>query len=445
MSNKSADYINLQVKKWRALTYDWNILSSYGNTSRAYCLTDFQAAWLLSNTDYMQWSQRWENCPCTDEDLSNMKAELEYNLMSCIDLQPYQLQSLYDAQMSDQLDYLQSVWDIDPTPSAINPSTPDDYYNGDDSQERIDALCTACKIYVYSYAQNWVVKAQTVLGIVAVVGLFASISIVGGVIASVLVGGLAYITSLALDAMQDENALDDIACCMNSTLSGLAITQANFETCLDGCSFGVGTNAEIARSIIASDIGAFKNWLSFINALGDAYDLAQIGIKDCPCEGEWEETFDFTIGDGDFVIWSPPANANVFGVYDSGIGWNDTDHIWTSSPTQYRRAVAIKREWSPSTTIREISMTFDLTKGTYSSAVTAITATMQLNGVNQASVSVSSNVATNGTDKVQVLTSTVTANGILFHVSTSARTSALYNGSTLIKSVTVKGTGYNPF
>lgn len=445
MSNKSADYINLQVKKWRALTYDWNILSTYGTTSRAYCLTDFQVAWLLSNTDYMQWSQRWENCPCTDEDLSNMKAELEYNLMSCIDLQPYQLQSLYDAQMNDQLDYLQSVWDIDPTPSAINPSTPDDYYNGDDSTGRNDALCTACKIYVYSYAQNWVVKAQTVLGIVAVVGLFASISIVGGVIASILVGGLAYITSLALDAMQDEDALDEIACCMNSTLSGLAITQANFETCLDGCSFGVGTNAEIARSIIASDIGVFKNWLSFINTLGNAYDLAQIGIKDCPCESAWTHTFDFTVGDGDFVRYSPPNKGFLMGQYVASTGWQALGSQFDNSPTQYRRAVAIELEWSTPTTLTEISVTYNYTKGSFVTSATALGIIMVLNGVNQSAGAETSGVITNGTAKVKTLTATVTANKVRFNISTSAQNTASYSGAGLITSMTVKGIGYNPF
>jgi len=65
----SDEYYYLQNKRWRAITYNWDILSTYGNGSKLYCLTDFQAAWLLSNTEYMRWSKRCENCPCSQFDM----------------------------------------------------------------------------------------------------------------------------------------------------------------------------------------------------------------------------------------------------------------------------------------------------------------------------------------------------------------------------------------
>lgn len=290
---ESNEYTYLQNKKWRSITYDWDVLSTYGNAGRLYCLTDFQAAWLLSNTVYMSWGTRWDNCPCTAEDLVAMKAELDYALMSCLDFNPYKLDYLYKQAQEANLAYLDSLWD-GVNPSSVNPETPDDYYSGDGSDARVDALCTACKIYVYSYAENWLTIASVALGISIVVGIIASISVVGGIIASVLVGGLTYITSVAMDAMQDESALDAVACCMFNALDGTAITQANFETCLDGCGFAGGSNAAIVRDIIASDLNQFKNWLSFINQVGNSYPLAQSGIVDCPCSMPYDiwVTFD---------------------------------------------------------------------------------------------------------------------------------------------------------
>lgn len=278
---KESSYELLQTKRWRAITYDWNILSGYGDTSRLYCLTDFQAGWLLSNMDYMAWQSRWSNCPCTDEDLAHMKAQLEYNLMTCIDVQPYQIQSLYDALQTAQLAEYQALWDAGGNPSDVNPSAPDDYYNGDDSDDRNTALCTACKIYVYSYASNWVALATVILALAVITVLPALIALVGGVIANYIFGGLTFMALDYYNAMQDTDALDMIACCMADTLTGLAITSANFETCLDSCDFLSGSNSELSRQVIASDLDKFVNWLTFINALGNAYDLAQIGVSDC--------------------------------------------------------------------------------------------------------------------------------------------------------------------
>lgn len=277
-----SQYINLQRKHWRALTYNWDVLADYSNvTSRLYCLTDFQCALLLSTTEYFRWQSRWIHSPYSQNELEALVASLDFNLMNCYQLQPAQLDFIYEHAITDTLAGYQALWDIDPNPSSINSNAPDDYFDGDGSIDRELALCTAIKIYVYSYAQNWVTKALVIVGGVAVLGFAASLTIVGGIIAAALLAGLGYMTSIALNAMQDSSALDEIICCMKSSLSGTVINQANFAAGLSACGFTPGSNAAIARDIIASDIGIFGNFLTFCDALGRAYELASYGVSDC--------------------------------------------------------------------------------------------------------------------------------------------------------------------
>lgn len=325
MPEGSSQYTYLQSKRWRALGYNWDILSSYGQASKLYCLTDFQVAWLLSNTEYMRWSSRWQNCPCTQADMDAMKAEMEYNLMNCLDIQPWQMDYIYDQMQAQNLAGLDALWD-GVNPDSVNPNTPNDFYSGDDSDDRLDALCTACKIYVYSYAENWSNIASSVLQIANLVALATRLLPVGGIIAGVIVKGLAYLTEIALNAMQDESALDDIVCCMYNNLIGTALLSGNFETSLDGCSFTVGSNQAIARDIIGSDLDQFGNWLSFINQLGNSYVLAEVGVSDCPCGEPWSATFDFTIDDQSWEYVLGPPSSTPRAEYVSSTGWTSNSY-----------------------------------------------------------------------------------------------------------------------
>lgn len=276
-------YTSLQKKQWRALIYNYeNMIDGLSGDSKLYCLTDFQRVWLQSNVDYMRFPTRWTNLTITNDELNQLADDLELALMSCVDIQPYQVQFTYNQAVKQTLNDLQSAYDLGGI-TQLNPNTPTDFYNGDDSLDRNAALCTACKLYVYSYASNWVTIAQTTLGIAVLFGIGASLTIVGGIIASVLVGGLAFITQAAINAMTDETALDNVVCCMFNSLQGQPVNQLIFENSLDSCGFLVGSNEAIIRDIIASDLDQFKNWLSFLNSVGDSYVYAQVGVSDCPC------------------------------------------------------------------------------------------------------------------------------------------------------------------
>lgn len=159
----------------------------------------------------------------------------------------------------------------------------------------------------------------------------------------------------------------------------------------------------------------------------------------------WSHTFDFTVDDGGFSAFGVVLPANPTGVWASGVGWTFTDALWSNAPVQYRRAVAIRRDIVPDTELTSFSLTYDLTKGAYSASVTALGMGMQLDATTPASASETSAVITNGVDKVKLITSTQTADRIYVLITPSAQPSAVYSGDVVIKSITLTGTGDNPF
>jgi hypothetical protein len=376
--------------------------------------------------------------------MHDMKAEMEYNLMNCVDLQPYQIQYLYDIQQAQELQALADLWD-GVNPSSVNENTPDDFYSGDGSADRENALCTAIKIYVYSYAQNWVTKAQLALGVVAIVGIVASITIVGGMIATALVGGLAYLTSFAITAMQDENALDDVVCCIFEALNGASITNANWLTCLDDCNFEVGTNQAIIRDIIASDLDQFNNWLTFINQVGNSYVLAQAGVSDCPCEDvSWVWNSDFA---NSANIWTP-MDDGYGGQATYSAGWASVDIQTEANPT-YMRIIQITTPTFTPTRITKVIATYDLTKGSWQAQYGA-TAQVLFNVILDDDTILFEGIfnadAINGDGQtLEFEFDEPDVKRIWFSVRGSARQTPAYSGIVGLPSIEVHGSGFNPF
>jgi len=338
---------SLSSKKYRAITYDYEALQLFSTESKLYCLTDQQVAWIRANIPYYFWKTRWTNLNISNEKLSENASELEYALMSCLDLQPATIQYIYDREVKKQLELFNTLYNSGGI-AVLNPDTPTDFFNGDDSDDRNSALCTALTIYVRTYIQNWVTQAQIALGVVVVVGIVASISVVGGLIASVLVGGLALITQTALDAMADDGAINDVICCMLSNLENTAVSQVNWEASLDSCGFDVGSNQAIIRDIVASDIEQFDNYLSFLNSLGDSFVLAESGVSVCvECLDVWEHDIDFTIDQQGFVISQGNYNARL------------ECACWNPGPGQENRLIA-KLTFSQDVVITNIELDTDI-------------------------------------------------------------------------------------
>lgn len=280
----SDEYQYLQNKNWRALGYNWDILSTYDNTARLYCLTDFQAAWLLSNTEYMRWSTRWTNCPCTQSDLDAMKAEMDYNLMNCLDFSPYQMDYIYDALQRQENNRLNDLWDgSDPT--SINPNAPDTNFDGDGSTDREDALCTGLSLWTYSYAINWINRASALLTAAAVTAALVDFIVpVGGQIVSQAIKDLAAPVQEQVDALNNTDALDTVICDWRESLEGVAISASNWNDEICALSYTIDTDEWYIQELLCSDTALLSNFLSFVDALGNGYELAQIGVEICPCE-----------------------------------------------------------------------------------------------------------------------------------------------------------------
>ena len=358
MPEGSSQYVYLQSKRWRAIGYNWDILSNYDNTSRLYCLTDFQAAWLLSNTEYMRWSSRWQNCPCTQADLDAMKAEMEFNLMSCVDFQPWQLQALYeDAQQAEINQYKA---DFDGDPSSVNPSAPDDFFNGDGSSDRDDALCTALTLWTYSYAVDWSTKASLVLGVAyAGAAIATALTGVGGIIAVVALADLLAPLQDQINALNNITALDTVICDWNTALQGTAISASNWNAAVSGLSYTPGSDEDIIQQLFAFDTDDLGNFLSFVNALGNGYDLAQRGIFICPCNDAWSSILDFTTSDYG-VVFQLDDSSNPIGEWVNGVGLKPTNAVVGGVN---RRQIAASINFDDSTVTSQI-MQGSYTRGT---------------------------------------------------------------------------------
>ncbi|AXF52323.1 MAG: hypothetical protein [Circular genetic element sp.] len=315
------DYVYLQNKKWRGITVDFEILSTYSLQERLYCLNDFQVAWLLSNTEYMSWETRWENCPCTPQELQDMQAELDYRLMSCLDFSPYQLQTLYNDNVNSLLSDYDALWDGS-LPSSVNPSAPDDFFDGNASPTRQDALCTALTLWGYSYAVDWSNKASIILAVPAFIdALVAALVPVGGNIATRVLADLVAPIQAQFDAMQDQAALDTVLCDWRDELEGLAINATNWNIGLGNTVYIPLSNEWYIQALMLDDTQYLDNFLTFVNSLGNGFDLANAGISICACfDCEVDELWDFAV-DQYAAVWFPRNTQAPNMTFIPGVGW----------------------------------------------------------------------------------------------------------------------------
>lgn len=165
---------------------------------------------------------------------------------------------------------------------------------------------------------------------------------------------------------------------------------------------------------------------------------------DCAtCIPTWTHTFDFTVNDGGFVSY-PPAGHLPFGVYIPSTGWSFEDKEWDTPPTTWARAISLRRNFT-SSNITEASFTYNHTQGTWYAAGTALTVNARLVDVVQMTYVESSVVIADGSGLVATVTGDVTADNVRLFIDSSRQNVIAYDGSCLITSCTIKGTGTNPF
>ncbi len=245
-------------------------------------------------------------------------------------------------------------------PNSINPNAPNDDYDGDGSFDRLDALCEACDAFVRSMVSDYQNRIGLALGLAAGLPILTLVFPPIGMIAVGLAAGAGVLLSVtALEATQDETAIQDVICCMYTNLVPLALTQANFETALDSCGFDTGSHQAIVRDAVAGALTDEKAWAVFVDALGNAYSQITAGI-DYPCScNTFCHTFDFTVDDGG---WVNSAFTYAYGEWTGGVGWEDTLNP-DSTDTHMYREIAIDRTFT-SRTITKITIHYTRTFGT---------------------------------------------------------------------------------
>lgn len=197
------------------------------------------------------------------------------------------------------------------------------------------ALCMAVQSYVRGWSSTFARKARTTLGLTVIgAGLVAAgLGPIGWVVGGLVIAAAAEFTQAAIDAAEDVNAQNDVICCMTEALEDDPITQINWIGSLQGCGFTGGSNSEILRGLIEGDLYEEGNWVLFLDKLGDATPLAQVGVVDCPCD-ECTFTQDFEeLPDG--ITWDEVSGTRS--AVDGGHSWGIVGEYYTTSQPQYGR------------------------------------------------------------------------------------------------------------
>lgn len=287
------------MSQFKAVAADWEYFLSLSDEGNLYCLSDRQVYILLVQCEYIGWLTRWYNtADITQKTVELVQSEVMNSLMSCVDVSVLISQAelnLVDSTTNKAIES-QALRDIledryDGTPTSINPNAPT--VNFGSSGDRNEALCAGLMAFVYQFARAQAdsVRAGQVGGLLAVAAIAALLIpglnffyIVGASIAVLLgLGTIGVTTEVAIAALTDTDALDLVVCHMRDTLDAQAVTQANWNACLNTYPFAPGSNAAIVADFIKSTLP--DNYLTILNILGQAYTGVIDGdpLPACPC------------------------------------------------------------------------------------------------------------------------------------------------------------------
>lgn len=326
----------------------------------------------------------------------------------------------------------------DGTPESVNPSAPSDEFDGVADTTRENALCTAAAAFVRQFAarkaqQIKIVAAATAAAIglagILIPGLGWGLAALAGVTIGAAVSLVGISTSAAIAALEDQAALDAVACCLTDGLTGQAVNQANFETGLDACSFSTGSNAAIVRDFMVQILA--ENYLVFLDLLGDAKDALDASQDVyCPC-GAWCRQYDNDSGLSLFTsgTTTPPT-------WD-GAKWNG---VASTDGGTLRRIASVEKPFLVPTIVDRIEFDYSLTKGTIN-LTSAACLNIIKDGTGTVLVSQSYAATSNTSGGTFVWTGLETLNSVRLQVS-SARGAS--NGTCTITAVRIYGSGQEP-
>jgi len=307
------------MNNFKAVAADWEYFSTLSDEGQLYCLSEQQVYVILVQLEYVGWLTRWYNTEdITQTTVDRVKSDLMEALMSCVDVQILVDQaalnlvdSVTNKQLESQLlrDALEAEYDGDPT--SINPSAPTTDFGS--SGDRLDALCAGLMAFVYQFARSQAdsVRAGQVGGLIAV-ALIAALLIpglnvfflVGASVAVLLgLGTIGVTTEVAIQALTDTEALDDVVCLMRDRLKSQSVTEAHWNAVLNTYPFGTGTHQAIVADFIKACLP--QNYLTILNILGKGYDAVMAGeiVPECPCDPEaYIYQWDFGVSNGGWEV-----------------------------------------------------------------------------------------------------------------------------------------------
>lgn len=218
--------------------------------------------------------------PCCDE-VAELDALYTTNQVT---MRAIQSQALRDG--------LEAIYDG--TPTSINPQAPTTTWSYSGSDDGKAALCAALMAFVYqaARAQAESVRAGQIIGL-ASIGLIAGLLIPGlnifflaGAAIAVLLGlgTVGVTTEVAIAALTDTSALDEVVCYMRDQLDGAAVSASTWGGSLDSYPFAGGSHAAIVADFLKASLAS--NYLPFLNIIGTGYQgvTDDDTLPECPCD-----------------------------------------------------------------------------------------------------------------------------------------------------------------
>jgi len=368
-----------------AIIMDWEKNQAIDDTNVSFCLTRRQASALLGITEYLGWKPRWENLGATDwSELNDFKEDIQARLldMDCTKFRQSPddnciLQVSYDSGQTwdDWFNFgecvrnavttivkpivesegdriIQELLDkYDGTANSIDESL---VYDGSDDDEWRDfALCAVTGILIRAFVDAEIARRSSGddwwndLGdkMVAAGVLLTFLPIPGS---RFLAAGAAFLGSFIelaapvwntvnILALQDDDAVELVACNMYDNIRGSTPTQSAFQTSLDDVSFSPISNAALIANAVRPMLQELEAFLGFLDLWRNINEYSRGGFIDvCPCPDlGW--TVEFLSANGQppnvTIIQEVPKDAHV---WDNGNKWYESfDTDGTGDSTAY--------------------------------------------------------------------------------------------------------------
>lgn len=224
------------------------------------------------------------------------------------DMSLCQPQNVYnDMFFYNDLDLIYNSYDG--TPTSVDNDAPTEFTGNpedetDDPILRDLALCAAARAVVLVAAQAEQEKRAGVTGLAqTVAAILASPTVFNAVppqvkvflgITSIVLGAAATIFQTLSDAvLSDDEALENVGCCLYRNLRTTENTRTGFANSLDSCDFDSGSIEEQLRGAVAYLLAQGEMYIYFTKGLGEFYRFAKQGLlADCPCHCEFTVDFE---------------------------------------------------------------------------------------------------------------------------------------------------------